>query len=496
MDYNGIKVLIMGLGLHGGGLESARFLLKRGAEVTVTDLRDEKILSPAIVQLDKICSELKREKIRYILGKHEIEDFKKADIVIKNPGVRPDSPFLQASKRIETDISLFLSESKARLFAVTGTKGKSSTASALHWILSKNRKSGRSFLGGNITVSPLTFLDELTENDDAVLELSSFQLGDLKNCRSPDGSALLKPAACIITAIMPDHLDRYMSMEEYVDDKKNIYRGQDANCVMVAGDDDWGGNFCAETKARPLVYSRSVLPEGQSGGWIENEGPGFARLYNWKFPAFHQTKGESGEVYAAGETVELVPQYLLTPGSHQKMNMLSAALAAYGLGVDSRTICGALSGFAGIEHRLEMFHQTDNIRFFNDSAATIPEAAAACIEALCPQGPLVLVTGGTDKNLDFSVFVRVAKNTKALILLAGTGSEKLALLLAQAGIDYSGPFDNLDNAVRCAVEKAACIKRAQGACSVALSPGCASFGMFLNEFDRGLKWKEAVLRIT
>jgi len=475
MDYSGIKALVMGLGLHGGGLESARFLLKRGAQVTVTDLRDEKTLLPSIEQLDRACKELGKEPVRYVLGKHEIEDFKKADIVIKNPGVKPDSPFLQAAKLIETDISLFLAESRARLFAVTGSKGKSGTASALHWILNKDRNKGKAFLGGNITVSPLTFIEELSENDDVVLELSSWQLGDVKGRTAADGSALLKPKAAVLTAIMPDHLDRYLSMEEYIDDKKNIYRGQDEKCVTVAGDDSWGKSFRAETKGRPLVYSRSLLAERQNGGWLE-KGRGFARLFNWDG--------------VNDETVELVPEHLLVSGEHQKLNLLSAALAVYSLGGKAEKIRGALATFPGIEHRLELFHEAKSVRFYNDSAATIPEAAAACIEALTSAAPLVLVTGGTDKNLDFSSLAKAAGKAKAIILLAGTGSEKLIPLLGEEGISYSGPFDDLDKAVLCAIEKAA------SGDSIALSPGCASFGMFLNEFDRGKKWKDAVLRLS
>ncbi|MCL2441899.1 MAG: UDP-N-acetylmuramoyl-L-alanine--D-glutamate ligase [Treponema sp.] len=478
MEYKKIKALIMGLGLHGGGLESARFLLKRGADVTVTDLRDEKTLMPSIKKLDSICHELGRQPVRYILGKHEIEDFKKADIVIKNPGVRPDSPFLQVSKRIETDLSLFLSESPARLFSVTGTKGKSCTSSALHWILSKDRKAGKAYLGGNITVSPLTFLDELTKDDDVVLELSSFQLGDIKNHVNASGQLLLKPAAAILTAIMHDHLDRYNSMDEYIDDKRNIYRGQDENCITVIGNDDWGKSFHAETKGRSLIWSDSPLNEGQSGGWIDNSsGCGFARLYNWNFP-------ETDKI------TELVPQFLLTPGKHQRLNMLAAALAAYGLGLEAQVIRGALYEFPGIEHRLEFFHEFQAVRFYNDSAATIPEAAAACIEALTEQAPLVIVTGGTDKNLDFSPLASAAKKAKAVILLKGSGSEKLVVLLNQAGIEYSGPFDDLDKAVLSAISKAA------SGDNVVLSPGCASFGMFLNEFDRGNKWKNSVLKHT
>jgi len=471
----------MGLGLHGGGLQSARFLLKRGAEITVTDLRDEKTLAPSIKELDAACKDLGCQPVRYVLGKHEIDDFKNADIVIKNPGVKPDSPFLQASKRIETDLSLFLTQSKARLFAVTGTKGKSGTSSALHWILSKDRKAGKAYLGGNITVSPLTFLEELTQADDVVLELSSFQLGDIKNNINADGSPLLKPAAAILTPIMHDHLDRYASMEDYVDDKKNIYRGQDADCVTIAGDDDWGNIFLSETKAKKLIRSSkqdisSALSEGQSGGYIDSSGRGFARILN-----FHGV---------VEEITELVPQKILTPGSHQKINMLSAALAVFALGGKADTIRSALSTFPGIEHRLELFHESNGIRYYNDSAATIPEAAAVCIEALTAPstGGLILVTGGTDKNLDFTPLARTAKKAKAVILLEGTGSEKLIPLLRENDVSYSGPFNDLDKAVHCAREKAS------GADIIALSPGCASFGMFLNEFDRGRKWKEAVLR--
>jgi len=480
MVYNGIKALVMGLGLHGGGLETARFLLKRRADVTVTDLRDEKTLQMSIEKLDSFCCESGLEKVRYILGKHEIDDFKNADIVIKNPGVRPDSPFLKAAKHIETDISLFLSASRARLYAVTGTKGKSSTASALHWILQSCRSEnteykGKAMLGGNITVSPLSFIDELNENDDVVLELSSFQLGDLKGRKTPDGAALLKPAASVITAIMRDHLDRYASMEEYVDDKRTIYRGQDQNCVTAAGCDIWGNSFLSETKGRPLVYSSCALKEGQSGGWLE-DGCGVARLLNWK--------------NTADKKELLVPEHISVEGEHQKLNLLAASLLAYSTGFKAENIHSALLNFKGIEHRLEFFHESKGVRFYNDSAATIPEAAAACIEALSSKADLVLVTGGTDKNLNFSPLAQTAAKAKKIILLAGSGSEEIIRELNKEGISYSGPFDDLDRAVSCAAEKA------HKGGIVALSPGCASFGMFLNEFDRGRKWKEAVIKIT
>jgi len=480
MDYSGMKVLIMGLGLHGGGLESARYLIRGGADLTVTDLRDEKILAASIEQLEASRGGGSGNAVRYVLGRHEIDDFKNADMVIKNPGVRPDSPYLKAAKHIETDIGLFLSairSSDVSLLAVTGSKGKSSVSSALHWALKKAGK--RSYLGGNITVSPLSFVDELQNGDTVVLELSSWQLGDLKGRTWKDGSALLKPKAAVLTAIMPDHLDRYGTMEAYVGDKRIIYQGQDESDITVAGDDEWGKSFLAESRARHLVYSGSPLPQNVSGGWIDAaSGKGLARLRDWA--------AEGGAESLPAEIAEIVPERLIVPGSHQKRNLLSAGLALYGLGMNPVHIRKGLASFPGVEHRLELFLEARGIAFYNDSAATIPEAAAAAVEALGNDGRLVLVTGGTDKNLDFSSLAKAAGKAKAVILLAGTGSDKLRELLGGAGISCHGPFDVLENAVKKTLELAAPGDR------VCLSPGCASFGMFLNEFDRGRKWKETI----
>jgi len=464
-SYIGMKVLVMGLGLHGGGLESVRYLAGRGAEVTVTDLRDENVLAPSIELL-------KDFPIRYVLKRHNEEDFQKSDFVVKNPGVRPDSPYLKNAKRIETDISLFLAACPARLVAVTGSKGKSSTSSAIFHVLSENRTGGRAFLGGNITISPLSFLDELEDGDDVVLELSSWQLGDL------NGRNLLKPRAAVITPIMKDHLDRYTSMEAYIDDKRLIYQNQDGNDATIACDDNWGRCFLEESKGRPLLYSKKPLIWGVSGGWIPDpEGPGLAR--------FHDNPNFSGK---DGCIVEVVPSKLLIPGFHQKQNLLAAALALLHLGLAPDTVRESLGRFPGIEHRLEFFHESGGVKFYNDSAATIPEAAAAAILAF--EKPPILVAGGTDKNLDFAPLAMAAEKVKALVLLSGTGSDKIAGLLEGGIIKCRGPFDSIEAAAEAALDAA------EPGDSVVFSPGCTSFGMFLNEFDRGSKWKESVKKIA
>ena len=473
-SYSGVKALVMGLGLHGGGLESARFLAAHGAEVTVTDLRDETILAPSIRLLEGL-------PIRFVLGRHDMDDFSKADMVIKNPAVKPDSPYLRAAKRIETDIGLFLRHCPARLWTVTGSKGKSSTSSALHFGLSASKKT---YLGGNITVSPLTFLEQLGEQDDVVLELSSWQLGDLRGRTREDGSldafgrpmALLKPRFAVFTAILPDHLDRYGTMEAYVADKRVMYAGQDNNDCTVVADDAWGQSFGSETRARVFVYAASPLPPGRQGGWIVGaDGEG-------------GTAGSGVVRLPDGSIAEIVPPKLLVPGAHQKRNLLAAGLALLDSGLSPGSIRDALGAFPGIEHRLEFFHASGGISYYNDTAATIPEAAAAAIRSF--DRPPVLVAGGTDKALDFSPLAQAAGQAKALVLLAGTGSAKLQGLLDSAGMAYHGPFDDLDAAVLRAAELAA------PGDSVVLSPGCASFGMFQNEFDRGRKWKAAVLRLA
>jgi UDP-N-acetylmuramoylalanine--D-glutamate ligase len=464
-QFSGASALIMGLGLHGGGLESAIFLAKRGARLTVTDLRDKETLAPSIRALDETLASRGAPPARYVLGRHESADFAAADLVIKNPGVRPDSPYLKAARRIETDISLFLRENPARLCAVTGSKGKSFTASALHFVLAAHHgaQGGAAYLGGNITVSPLSFLEKLRAEDDVVLELSSWQLGDL-----PED--LLKPRAAVITALMSDHLDRYGDMESYLADKKRIYRNQDAADITIAGEDAWSLAFLAETRARTARYGLSrPLP---AGGWLDRTtGIAFAC-------------GPLGSL-PRGEMRPLIGKELKTPGEHQKINLLAAALALLDLGVDAGCIAKEAARFPGIEHRLELFAEKDGVRWYNDTAATIPEAAAAAIYAL---GSPVLVAGGTDKGLDFSPLVQAAARAKKIILLAGTASDALARLFDAAHLAYDGPFDNLNDAVSRAFESASAGDR------VVLSPGCASFGMFLHEFDRGKKWKSTVLQ--
>lgn len=450
-ELKGVKATVMGLGLNGGGLASARFLAQAGAEVTVTDMKDEAALAPSIAALDGL-------KIRFVLGRHDLEDFRGADLVVKNPAVRPDSPYLMAAKRVESDMSIFLALCPAPIFAVTGSKGKSTASSALAQAL---RASGLpTYLGGNITVSPFSFLDELTPEARVVLELSSWQLGDLK------GMGVLKPKAAVLTLIVPDHLDRYGTMEAYVADKRLIYADQGPEDWTVCNaDDPYGHSFAAETRARPLFFGKK-LPEGAFGAAIRADGSAEASLPGMK-------------------PFELVPAEVRLPGAHNRYNLAAAGLAAWAAGADPAAIARGLAEFGGVEHRLELFLERDGVSWCNDSAATVPEAVAAALNSF--DRPIVLITGGTDKVLDFKPHRKAYAKAKRLVLLRGTGTDKLKALLDEDGIGYDGPYDDIRTAVARAKELA------EPGSVAMLSPGCTSFGMFKNEFDRGRSFKEAVI---
>ncbi len=455
-DLHGLRATVMGLGLHGGGLAAAQFLTRHGARVTVTDLRPRAALQSSLAQLDS--------SVRVVLGEHEAADFTGADLVIKNPAVPADSPFLQAARNagvpVETDVSLFRRLHPATpLLAVTGSKGKSTTAAALHHGLRQWHPEAR--LGGNITTSPLAFAASVTATTPVVLELSSWQLGDL-----PD-PALLRPRVAVLTNLLPDHQDRYPSLRAYARDKLRLLAGQRSADVAILGS---GTTRWLEQPpaARQWHVTEGALPAGQHGAELA-EGRAWLRV-------------------DAGERRLLVAERQLR-GRHNLLNLAAAALgvaAFVGLGETAR-VARALAGFGGLEHRMETVAHWRGIRFVNDSAATMPHATAAALRAL-PR-PVTLIAGGNDKQLDFAVLAEALAPVTAAVLLAGTATAKLGAALAGGGVATHGPFARLDAALSAAVASTP----AGG--TVLFSPAATSFGMFAHEFERGRAFKRAVAEL-
>ncbi|MFW5827491.1 MAG: UDP-N-acetylmuramoyl-L-alanine--D-glutamate ligase [Alkalispirochaeta sp.] len=465
----GVRVTVMGLGVHGGGLSAVRYLVDRGAEVTVTDLRSEQQLEKSVAQIPR--------GVRTVLGTHQVEDFRDADVVVKNPAVPRSAPMLNQAPAVTTDIALFLAEWLAPsggetppgpLVAITGTKGKSSTTAATAHLL-KASYSGTK-LGGNITVSPLSFLGELRTGDPVVLELSSFQLGDLAFCRwynrvPQEGDTLsgrfwaraLNPVVpatvAVITNIFRDHQDYYHSMERYVEDKREIYRHLAPGGVAIFGNagDSWGTTFVRECRRR---YGAEAVVS-------------------------------SHEIDDA-----LLPDASSVAGEHSRGNLRIAAQAARAVGVPIEAIRDAAATFPGVPHRLEPVARLWYATVVNDSAATIPEAALAAVRAF--PGRIFLIAGGSDKGLDTAPLITAAEEVISrgggIFLLAGSATTAISDHLSRRSIPFAGPYTALDRAFSAAADAARGQSDTEGGAEapvILLSPGCASFGMFANEFDRG-----------
>lgn len=509
-DIVGKKITVMGIGLNGGGEEAIRFFLKHSATVLATDKKEEEDLSPTIEKLKKeFKSELESLRLRFVLGEHRIQDFTAADLVIKNPGVKyENNKYLAAAKVIETDLSIFLAlvPKDIPIIALTGSKGKSTTTRAIYDGL---KAAGiRAFIAGNIGISPLTFFNtsDSSSIEVIVLELSSWQLADLR------GRALLKPKIALITPIFCDHQDWYQNdMAAYVADKKLIYSEQDDGdwTICSFGNEDgleWGDIFAAETKARVLRYAFSGLPQNISGAWFENTGTdaqpsGKIRLTDSGLPA--------------GDTVL---DNSLVSGKSARQNVLNAALVLSVMGVDSAVYTRFFSEWRGLEHRLEYFHNwyiAENnilVKFYNDTTATVPEAAASAIQAF--DRPIRLICGGTDKELDFSPIEKVLtapdrQNIRpaSIYLLNGGDNgikknatrEKLKPILDKHNIQYCGPYNSLNELLGELQKELMALPLSKSEKQheelVVFSPGATSFGMFSNEFDRGNKFKNAVRQI-
>ena len=429
--FKGKKILIMGLGLHGGGVGIAKFFCQQGADVLVTDLKTE-------TQLKESLDKLKGLKIKYTLGKHEEADFKSADIIIKNPDVPNTSPYLEIARKnnipVETDVDLFFKMSGAFVIGVTGTKGKSTTASIIYHIL--KQKSKRVFLAGNIGISPLELLTKTRKGDIVILELSSFELESL----------FKSPNIAVVTNILPDHLNRYATMADYVEAKKIIFKYQKkSDCLVLNADDYIVRQFSKEAPSKIYFFSAKQIPKG-------------INLADFKLN-----------------------------GKHNLSNLLAAVKVAEILKLPTKRIEKSLKSFKGIASRQELVAIKKGVKYINDTTATMPDAVIRALETF-KNNRIVLIAGGQNKGLQYKDLAKeIIKTVYKLVLLPGTASQEIEKELAELKSSIPIiPADSMEEAVR----KSSQI--AEKGDVVLLSPGATSFNLFKNEFDRGNQFVEYV----
>ncbi|MCK4797488.1 MAG: UDP-N-acetylmuramoyl-L-alanine--D-glutamate ligase [Spirochaetes bacterium] len=436
------KILIQGLGINGGGVGSALFFLQNGFDITITDLKKSDELFSSIEQLASF-----KHKIKYILGEHREIDFKETDIVVKGPGIPPTNKYIKIAEKnnayITSDIEIFFKITCCPVYAVTGTKGKSTTVSAIYHIL--RQKTNNAFLGGNITISPLSFYKNLDKDSHVILELSSWQLRDLKNKNFHfDG--------CAITNLLKDHQNYYSSMQKYLADKLIITQNQtkDNFCILPYKDKLINTDF-VNTNAKVYFFSKN---DKNSNFYYDN---------NW---ACFKDKNNMSKMFSS--------ENIIIHGEHMKMNLLIAASFCKLMGIEKKYILQGIKSFKGAPFRMELVRIWNDIKFFNDTTATIPDAA--CNAILSFKEPVIWIAGGNDKKLDFTMIKKVSSVPKKILLLTGDGTKKMKKYIEREDIIES---DSLVYLLQKAVEIA------EKNDVILLSPGCASFGLFQNEFHRG-----------
>ncbi len=452
------KVTVMGLGLHGGALGTIDWLIHQGATVTVTDIKTTEQLAASVKKLQKYTH------LTLILGQHRPEDFTQTDLVVRNPGVPRHSKYLELARSqaipVEMDSSLFFMHCPSRhSIGVTGSKGKTTTSHAIA-ILFKEFNPFTVVVGVD-GISPLKELAMVQKKSPVIFELSSWRLEALDEHK-------LSPAIAVVTSIYRDHLNTYKSFEEYIEMKKTVLRYQTAKDVAVLNYDDHIIRTWTETTAARIYwYSLKALPVNLEGIYLDQE------------RVWVRQDGVATQLFG----VEVLP----LRAAHEQRNLLPAILLAQRQGMATIKIIQALKLIHSLPHRLERVRELHGVTYINDSAATMPDATIAALDSL--QGKsIVHILGGSDKNLLFKELAQSisAANIRALVFLPGTATAKMKEVLSAQTHAPIVDADSMESAVRKATEIA------QTGDTVLLSPGATSFGLFLHEFDRGNKFREAV----
>ncbi len=451
------NIVVLGLGLHGGGVATTKWLHSQGANLVVTDLRSETVLASSVAQLERYSN------ITYVFGKHRKKDIDWAEYVVVNPGVPQESEYVQYArakgKQIYNEATLFFDRCTAPVIAVTGTRGKSTTAHVIAHICAQKNK--RTILAGNIrSTFLLDVVDRATNKDVVVVELSSWQLEGMQPIQAA-------PDIAVVTNLMRDHLNRYPSLAKYHVAKKEIWKYQHPEQVVVlSADDERLQKWAHKTQAHTLFFSKKKL---------KHQGAYLSQGAIW-----YQDAHKKSEKICAASEVSL-------EGEHNLSNILAAVTAAKAFGVSTKDITKALKTIPPLSGRQEVIATIDGVQYINDTTATTPDAGIVGLQRFgTTKKNIVLIAGGADKKLQYTEWARVVKKyAKRVLLLDGDASEKQKKALGSFKHIDAG-FMVLEDALAVAqlyVEKGDC---------VLFSPSAASFNMWLHEFERGASFERAV----
>jgi UDP-N-acetylmuramoylalanine--D-glutamate ligase len=459
MDFKNKKVLVFGFGILGGGLATANWLLKQGAKLTITDLKNKEQLANSLSNIEG--------QIELRLGGHSKKDIDDNEIIVLNPDVPIRSEFVQYAltqgKELTNEALIFFSEFKKPIVAITGTRGKTTTTAWTSYLLGSKFKSS---IAGNSTTHPyLKVLDTKNDLDIASVELPSFLLELFDYSK-------VSPHIAIITNIHQEHLNRHQTMEEYSRVKVNIFKNQTSSDSLILNyDNNWTKSMLQQNpRAKILFFSSKPLPAGTAGVWCDGN------------QVYFQRAGGS-------EAVLVLDDSVLARGEHNVQNLLPASLASHLAGCSWLEIQSRLNSLPEIPFRQEIVFQDEKLTIVNDTTATSPDGA---IQALKRFGgsETVLITGGTDRNLDFTEWADMLPKIIQpgnIIFLAGSATDKVRSALGDVGGQIT-THETLDECFRVALKKASQYEKSV----ILFSPASKSFEKFKNEFDRGEQFNELV----
>jgi UDP-N-acetylmuramoylalanine--D-glutamate ligase len=440
------------VGLARSGLAAALFLARRGEEVVATDRKGR-------AELQEEALTLEAAGVRLELGGHDVGTFARAKRIVVSPGVPLEAPELAAARAagvlVLGELELAFENLKGTVAAVTGTKGKSTTTSALGAMLKAAGRDTR--VGGNIGEALISLVEGSTAETVFAVEVSSFQLETV---------ASFRPKVAVFLNLSADHLDRHRSYAAYAQAKGRIFENQTAEDFAVVNAADLDALRLARAgRARLVPFHPEGAPEGDGAFFDEGE----ARL----------RRGGTEETLFLRREVRL-------PGAHLATDVLAAATAARLLGASPEAIAEAVRAFRGVEHVLEHVATVGGVAFFNDTKATNVEAARQSLQAFSQ--PVLLILGGRYKGGDFALLAPALRAHGKRVFAIGEAQDRIVQSLgAHLPVEPA-------RSLREAVERAA----AAGAPGdvVLLAPGCSSFDMFKDYADRGRQFKEAVRRLA
>jgi len=450
-DFNDFKTYIKGkkVGVVGIGVSNIpliRFLDQLGAEVSAFDQRTIENLSKEVLEFGT--------EIKLYLGEDYLMNLHNLDMVFKTPGMRFDNPYLQSVKEegaiITSEMDEFLKYCPGRTIGVTGSDGKTTTTTIIGEIL---KKSGyKVYVGGNIGAPLFSKIEEIREQDMVVLELSSFQLMTMT----------VSPEIALITNLTPNHLDIHKDMEEYIDAKKNIFRYQDENDLLILNEDnEITKGFATEANGKVEFFSSKK----------ENEDA----YYN------------DGSLYLRYERIIDLKE-MRVKGIHNAENFLGAFLAVEDY-VTKDVMRHLALEFPGVKHRCQFIRELDGVSYYNDSIASSPTRTIASIKSL--EKKVNVILGGYDKNLDFTPLAEEGHAYLKNIILVGDTKYKIKEVfnhLSETKEIHIPMFiaETFEDAVLL-------LKSISKDGDIAiLSPACASFDMFKNFEVRGDRFIELV----